>query len=86
MPIVNIRGPLVLEKKSFKGFYHICTWQPSWSCDLDHLYKFTSSLPMEGAHEILITFGQAVLVKKMFEIYGHTSVNPILSHTYNATR
>ena len=24
------------------GFYHMLAWWPSWSCDLDHLYKFVS--------------------------------------------
>ena len=38
-------GPLVLEKKIFKGFYHIWAWRPSWSCDLDHLYKLGSPFP-----------------------------------------
>ena len=28
----------------FKGFYHIWAWWPSWSCDLDHLYKLLFSL------------------------------------------
>ena len=31
---------LVLEKKVFKVFYHIWAWQPLWSCDPFHLYKF----------------------------------------------
>ena len=34
-------GPPVLEKKIFKAFYHIWAWRPSWSCDLDHLYKLS---------------------------------------------
>ena len=29
----------VLEEKIFKVFYHIEALQPSWLCDLDHLYK-----------------------------------------------
>ena len=36
----------------FKGFYHIWTWRPSWSCDLDHLYKISFSLPKNAPHEI----------------------------------
>ena len=28
----------------FKGFYHIWAWRPSWSCDLDHLYKLSFPL------------------------------------------
>ena len=38
--------------EDFKGFYHIWEWQPSWSCDLDHLYKLSFSLPKEASHEI----------------------------------
>ena len=32
-------GPLIMENKVFKGFYHIWSWRPSWSCDQDHLNK-----------------------------------------------
>ena len=39
-------------KKIFKGFYHIWAWRPSWSCDLDHLYKLSFPLPNEAPHEI----------------------------------
>ena len=35
-----------------KGFYHIWLWRPSWSCDLDHLYKLLFPLPKEAPHEI----------------------------------
>ena len=35
-----------------KGFYHICAWWPSWSCDLDHLYKLSFPLPKEAPHKI----------------------------------
>ena len=35
----------------FKGFYHIRAW-PSWSCDLDHLYKLSFPLPKEAPHKI----------------------------------
>ena len=38
MPSFIEIGSPVLEKKSFKGFYHIWAWQPSRSCDLDYLY------------------------------------------------
>ena len=29
----------------FKGIYHIWTRRPSWSCDLDHLYKLSVPFP-----------------------------------------
>ena len=38
-------GPPVLEKKIFKGFEHFLAWRPSWSCDLDHLYKLSFPFP-----------------------------------------
>ena len=52
MPSFKIIGLLVLEKKIFKGFYHISAWRPSWSCDLDHLYKLSFPLPKEAPHKI----------------------------------
>ena len=44
MPSFKIIGLLVLEK-IFKGFYHIWACRPSWSCDLDHLYKLSFPFP-----------------------------------------
>ena len=38
-------------EEDFKGFYHIWAWRPSWSCDLDHLYKLSFPLPKEAPHE-----------------------------------
>ena len=40
--------------KFLKGFYHIWAWQPSWSCDLDHLYKLSFRLPKEAPHKIWV--------------------------------
>ena len=45
-------GPPVPEKKIFKGFEHFWAWRPSWSCDLDHLYKLSFPLPKEAPHKI----------------------------------
>ena len=50
---------LVLENKIFKGFFNKWTWRPSWSCDLDHLYK------------LLALISQAVFETVMFENNGH---------------
>ena len=41
-------------EENFKGFYHIWAWWPSWSCDLNHLYKLWFTLPKEAPHEIWI--------------------------------
>lgn len=32
----------VPEKKTFKGFKHLCAWRPCWSRDLDHVIKLWS--------------------------------------------
>ena len=37
-----------IDQSTFlKGVYHVWAYQPSWSCDLVHLYKFSFSLPQE---------------------------------------
>ena len=51
-----------------KGFYHIWAWQPSWSCDLDHLYKLSFPLPKDAPQKNLALIGQAVSEEKTFEI------------------
>ena len=52
MPSFKAIGPVVLEKKIFKGFEHFLAWRPSWSCDLHHLYKLLFPHPKEAPHEI----------------------------------
>ena len=47
-------------EEDFKGFYHIWAWRPSWSCDLDHLYKLSFPLPKEAPHKIWLMIGQEV--------------------------
>ena len=74
MPSFKIIGRLVPEKKIFRSFYHIWAWRPSWSCDLDHLYKLSFPLPKEAPHKNLALIGQAVSVEKMFENGGHIHV------------
>ena len=37
------------------NLYHIWAWRPSWSCDLDHLYKL--SYPSQGLRRLNIKFG-----------------------------
>ena len=38
--------------KVLKGFEHFWAWQPSWSCDLDHLCKLLFPFPSEASNEI----------------------------------
>ena len=37
--------PFGSGKKIFEGFCYLYPWLPSWSCDLDHLYKHSFPLP-----------------------------------------
>ena len=59
------RGYLVLEKKSFEGFYHIWAWQPSWSMDCDHLSNHSFSYPKEAPLDIRAALASE---EKLFEI------------------
>ena len=52
MPSFKIIDLLVLEKKIFKGFYHIWTWWLSWWCDLNHLFKLWFPLPKDAPNKI----------------------------------
>ena len=66
-------GPLVLEKKILKGFYHKWGCGPSWSCDPDAANKLSFSLPKAAPHKNLALIGQVVLEEKMFEnVNGRT--------------
>ena len=39
------------KEEVFKGLYLIWTWQPSWSCDQDHLNKSLFIHPKVDLHE-----------------------------------
>ena len=61
-------GPLVLEMKILKDFYHIWAWRQSWSGDQDIANKMSMPLPMEAPHKNFNLIGQAVSEEKIFEI------------------
>ena len=48
----------VLEKKIFKGFYHIWAWRPSWSMDRNHFSNFSFPQPKEAPYEIWVKLAQ----------------------------
>ena len=50
----------ILEKKIFKGFYHIWAWQPSWSMDRDHFSSFSFPQPKEAQYEIWAKLAQGL--------------------------
>ena len=39
-------------EEDFKGFCYLKPWRPSWSCDLDHLYKLLFPLPKNATHKV----------------------------------
>ena len=41
--------------EDFRRFYHIWMWWPSWSCDMDHLYKLLFPLPTKAPHDLALT-------------------------------
>ena len=40
------------EEDFLRVFTIIWAWRPSWSCDLDHLYKLSFPLHKEAPHKI----------------------------------
>ena len=52
-------------EEDLERFYHIWAWLPSWSCDLDHLYKLLFLIPKEAQYEIWL-----VSDEKIFEHCG----------------
>ena len=65
-------GLPVLEKKTFKGFYHIWAWRPSWSCDQHHVNKIFISLYLKAFIQNLVQKGSVVSEKVWFEfLYVH---------------
>ena len=58
MIYATIQPCSVLEKKIFKGFYHIWAWQPSWSTNRDHFSNFSFPHPKEAPYEIWAKLAQ----------------------------
>ena len=52
------QGILGLEKKIFKGFYHIWAWRPSWSMNCDHFSNLSFPQPKEVPYEIWAKLAQ----------------------------
>ena len=64
-------SPLVPEK-IFKGFYHIWTWWPSWSCDQHHVNKFPSPYTQKLTYKIWLKMAQWFLRKASFNFQKMT--------------
>ena len=55
---IQPQGILGSGKEYFKGFYHIWTWQPSWSMDRDYFSNLSFPQPKEAPHEICATLAK----------------------------
>ena len=53
--------------KNIKGFYSIWAWRPSWSCNLDHLYKLLFPLPKEA-------FGLVIVKRPGKNLFSHVGM------------
>ena len=49
-----------------KTFYHIWAWQPCWSCDPTHLYKFSFLFSLKLSYEIWFQIAQLFMRKTSF--------------------
>ena len=48
----------VMEKKIFKGFYHIWSWPPPWSMDGNNFSNLSFPCPKEAPNEIWATLAR----------------------------
>ena len=70
---------MVPGKKIFKVFYDIQAWQPSWSCDLQNVDKFSLTCTYKLTFKIWLKMGQWFLTKeiKSSSINGPRSKNDL---------
>ena len=54
------------EENLFLKFFHIWAWQPSWSCDPFHLYKFSFPFSHKLSYELWFQTTQLFLRKTSF--------------------
>ena len=68
-------GPTVLEKRILKGFYHIWTWQPFWSCDPYHVIKFSFPCTLKLSYKIWFRTAKYFLRKSGFNFCMYTTLD-----------
>ena len=73
MPSFKIIGLPVLEKKIFKGFYHIWAWRPHWSRDLDNLYKLLFPLPRDAPCEVWLWMAKRFQRRRCLKNFERTT-------------
>ena len=56
-------GPMIPEKKLFKGFYYLLAWLTCSAFDLDHLNLFLFPQPQKALHNICLQLAQWLLIR-----------------------
>ena len=59
-------GSIGSGEEDFLSFYHIWAWQPCWSCDPTHLYKFSFLFSFKLSYEFWFQMTQLFLRKTSF--------------------
>ena len=59
----------VLEKKIFKGFYHIWAWRPPWSTNHDHFSNLLFPLSKEAPYEIWAKLAQRLQMRSCLKFW-----------------
>ena len=67
-------GLPVLEKKIFKGFYHIWASLPSWSCDQHNVIRIFISLYLKAFIQNKVQIGTAVSEKIRLNFCMYTTL------------
>ena len=68
--------PMVPGKKIFKVFYHIWAWQPSWSCDLQNVDKFSLTCTYKLTFKIWLKMSQWFLREKKVKSSSINDIEP----------
>ena len=68
MQTFSPKASSVLEKKIFKGFYHIWAWRPPWSTNRDHFSNFLFPLPKKAPYEIWAKLAQRLQRRSCLKI------------------
>ena len=71
MQHTNFQGPFGSREDDFLSFY-----QPSWSCELDHLIKLAFPHPMEVPHKIWLQYAMQFLRKRNLKMLNLSDLGP----------
>ena len=75
-------------EEDFLRFWAFLAWRPSWSCDLDHLYKLLFPLPKEAPHKIWLWLAKRFQSRRCLKMVeddnndGRRSMGILSSHLW----